>query len=301
MTTVSKPYKPLLVLDPEQHFFQAQLPENVFGLALEMDLGNAQLNKKTIASFINGRHPFLLLIRRNNNLVDQEALRLMMLCLFSKNYIQINGAPVIAFYYEYEIGEEEQNSLFSQYLVSRLQLQGWSSIVQWHFFPATFSAQIGQQRRVPLFIQAIDFNEACLENHFFTDFYYVDNYILFRRDAAGEALRLEQAFFDTCCSVLSRNLLLRTGLQEYLSARHSAAALNAKNSLLRERLHNAEKTIDIIRSKYKNDYDSLFTWYHNEYEILPLWYKRFGHILKVLTGKRTFKSLFYDNVKKYRN
>ncbi|WP_165758961.1 glycosyltransferase family 4 protein [Niastella yeongjuensis] len=33
-------------------------------------------------------------------------------------------------------------------------------------------------------------------------------------------------------------------------------------------------------------------WYYNEYEILPLWYKRLGHIIKVLTGKRSIKSLF---------
>jgi hypothetical protein len=32
--------------------------------------------------------------------------------------------------------------------------------------------------------------------------------------------------------------------------------------------------------------------------VLPLWYKRFGHIIKVLTGKRSFKSLFDDKAKK---
>lgn len=42
-------------------------------------------------------------------------------------------------------------------------------------------------------------------------------------------------------------------------------------------------------------------FYHFEYEILPLWYKRFGHVIKVLMGKRTFKSLFNDNVKKYKD
>ena len=42
-------------------------------------------------------------------------------------------------------------------------------------------------------------------------------------------------------------------------------------------------------------------FYKNEYEVLPLWYKRFGHVLKVITGKRTFRSLFNDNVKKYKN
>jgi len=35
--------------------------------------------------------------------------------------------------------------------------------------------------------------------------------------------------------------------------------------------------------------------------VLPLWYKRLGHIIKVVMGKRSFKSLFSDKVKKYRD
>jgi hypothetical protein len=42
-------------------------------------------------------------------------------------------------------------------------------------------------------------------------------------------------------------------------------------------------------------------FYHWEYEILPSWYKKIGHIIKVLMGKRTFRSLFNDNVKKYKD
>ena len=42
-------------------------------------------------------------------------------------------------------------------------------------------------------------------------------------------------------------------------------------------------------------------WYYNEYEILPIWYKKFGHIIKVITGKRSFKSLFSDKVKKHKD
>lgn len=38
-------------------------------------------------------------------------------------------------------------------------------------------------------------------------------------------------------------------------------------------------------------------WYHHQYEVLPLWYKRFGHIIKVIYGKRTFRSLFVNKGK----
>jgi hypothetical protein len=37
---------------------------------------------------------------------------------------------------------------------------------------------------------------------------------------------------------------------------------------------------------------TILEWYKKEYEVLPMWYKRFGHIIKVIMGKRTFKSLF---------
>lgn len=48
----------------------------------------------------------------------------------------------------------------------------------------------------------------------------------------------------------------------------------------------------------EQEYYDITTWYHNEYEVLPLWFKRLGHIVKAFTGKRSFRSLFTDNVKK---
>lgn len=53
-------------------------------------------------------------------------------------------------------------------------------------------------------------------------------------------------------------------------------------------------------SFYKKKITDIVDFYKNEYEILPLWYKRLGHILKVITGKRTFRSLFDKNSKKYK-
>ena len=41
-------------------------------------------------------------------------------------------------------------------------------------------------------------------------------------------------------------------------------------------------------------------YYTYEYEVLPKWYKRFGHLIKVITGKRTFGSLFDKSQKKYK-
>jgi hypothetical protein len=59
--------------------------------------------------------------------------------------------------------------------------------------------------------------------------------------------------------------------------------------------------LSISKKIDKSQYYDLQQWYEREYEVLPVWYKRVGHIVKVLIGKRNFRSLFSDNVKKYKN
>ena len=61
----------------------------------------------------------------------------------------------------------------------------------------------------------------------------------------------------------------------------------------------AEKNIQNYLGLQKKQTADNVEWYHNEYEILPTWYKRVGHVIKVLMGKRTFRSLFSDKVKKH--
>ncbi|HWK02901.1 MAG TPA: hypothetical protein VNS58_04690 [Puia sp.] len=76
-------------------------------------------------------------------------------------------------------------------------------------------------------------------------------------------------------------------------------SLNRRYASTYTELNHQKQYLEILRSDHATK--ELQDYYNNEYEILPLWYKRFGHILKVLTGKRTFQSLFRDGVKKYKN
>lgn len=46
-----------------------------------------------------------------------------------------------------------------------------------------------------------------------------------------------------------------------------------------------------LNSDIKNKLVEVTAWYEKEYEALPLWYKRFGHLLKVVYGRRSLKSL----------
>ena len=65
-------------------------------------------------------------------------------------------------------------------------------------------------------------------------------------------------------------------------------------------LNNYHSFYNSAEHRYGRQVKELITFYKNEYEILPMWYKRLGHVLKVITGRRTFRSLFSDNVKKYK-
>ena len=56
--------------------------------------------------------------------------------------------------------------------------------------------------------------------------------------------------------------------------------------------------LSLSKSVQQKEYYEVLDWYHKEYETLPLWYKRLGHIIKVIMGKRSFRSLFNDKIKK---
>jgi hypothetical protein len=66
-----------------------------------------------------------------------------------------------------------------------------------------------------------------------------------------------------------------------------------------EDLENQKKYLNVV--KLQDEAAKINSFYYYEYEILPLWYKKIGHIIKVLQGKRRFRSLYNSNVKKYKN
>lgn len=86
-----------------------------------------------------------------------------------------------------------------------------------------------------------------------------------------------------------------------------AATLYRKQQLIDDLNHELylkainEKNVRFYLSIQKEERAKGLKYYYYEYEILPKWYKQFGHIIKVIMGKRTFRSLFSDNVKKYKD
>ena len=62
-----------------------------------------------------------------------------------------------------------------------------------------------------------------------------------------------------------------------------------------------QEFLSLSKKVQESEYYEVINWYNTEYEVLPLWYKRLGHIIKVIMGKRSFRSLYNDNVKKYKD
>ncbi|HLI93598.1 MAG TPA: hypothetical protein VKU83_08315 [Puia sp.] len=90
----------------------------------------------------------------------------------------------------------------------------------------------------------------------------------------------------------------------YRLADDSRQARRCLTRLSREKLQLAEESRirqQLLEAASKqNEVEYILRFYRNEYEILPLWYKRLGHIIKVLQGKRSFRSLYDKSVKKYK-
>jgi hypothetical protein len=87
--------------------------------------------------------------------------------------------------------------------------------------------------------------------------------------------------------------------EKYVRLENEMPLIEEKLKLVTEELKNQQLYLALLRAE--DEANKINNFYYNEYEILPLWYKQFGHIIKMLLGKRTFKSLYNPNVKKYKN
>jgi len=92
-----------------------------------------------------------------------------------------------------------------------------------------------------------------------------------------------------------RNNILNTDISQFYMEKEE---LELERELWKKRTLLYQDFLSLSKKIQEKEYYDVINWYHKEYEILPLWYKRLGHIIKVIMGKRNFRSLFSDNVKK---
>ncbi len=122
------------------------------------------------------------------------------------------------------------------------------------------------------------------------------------KECIREFLSAETDFQRNNPLLATLQLEYRSLKKELSQAQNTIAAiqevsLSYKNYLnfLKERIYSPDAPEASL-----NEMEKIKRFYHFEYEILPLWFKRLGHIVKMLMGRRSFKSLFNDRVKKYK-
>jgi len=101
---------------------------------------------------------------------------------------------------------------------------------------------------------------------------------------------INKAYSKSGLEELNTLMLLST-----IDSKDTEYAAQNKVSALEENSNYYQNEQLRIREELTNENIKLKNWYNDQYEVLPLWYKRFGHIIKVLRGNRSIKSVVNKN------
>jgi hypothetical protein len=292
-------YRPLLFISGRVE--PAFLPDAEYGLAIELTSSSPSVTGVEKTLFEKG-NPFLLyfhssLFEKLSIAEEEKLFEWILLLFFSKNYIYSDGMPVL-------VSEEPYPSFFTgtlNRLDSFINRQGLSGVLRRTVRSGMcWKDQIGR-KDLSLSVTASSLPTVADMEHSFLRPEHIGSYILFTGGSLSESIQIELSFFAVCQLFLNERPDLRNMSLAAMAEKIRVRELAGEIGTLSQRLANAYSFVEIAKTKYKDDYENVLVFYRQEYEILPLWYKRFGHIIKVLMGKRTFKSLFRDDVKKYKD
>jgi len=253
-------------------------------------------------------------------LLKEEVLETIVRLLFLPNYLRINEKRV---FFTRQVSEE--HNAFDQLikdLSSELKRQGISDFIV-EALPCEPSAgNRSDDKKVSVYNPGlVNYLNGGEEKESFEAF--IDNFTLPEnfynkwivpvadRDSFRNKRKLLQKFEDW---ISYSNPFTARLIAMYGVANRDKTKLESDNTNLKYKLESYAYSLQVIRQEAANHMrevlrlrdelqrnrfemehtraNEILDWYHKEYEVLPLWYKRFGHIIKVFKGKRTFKSLF---------
>jgi hypothetical protein len=210
-----------------------------------------------------------------------EFLRAIASFLFLPGYLRIGALPVIHLKGDAEDLLREQERVLSAYLCGQgFRGQYVPIVLSGAVFrsPEEVAGHYGRQ------LQAVDDPDKDIYFHF---------------TAGGDVQRVLLALQGVERQLHKENPGLFALLKNYRALGKELPALRARLAVLEAELVNQQLYVGVLQSG--SQAKEIQDFYNREYETLPLWYKRLGHIVKVLSGKRTFRSLFRDDVKKYKD
>ncbi len=278
----------LKTITVDQHFLGQPInicfaPTSINELELGLNVitkltGNS--NKKISLVFTNS---FLENINSTRTKANFESL--LFAYFFSPLYYKINGNPSIF------LSESYTEHLYFQKIQTECKLQGYNKL---YFFT------VRNNETIYLTSDTYDYNtkkiiqkiKICilswLKNNDWEDEIYPPHIIL----------KHPKGFIDQSEIISLEKILIKHVFQNKLYRGLEALFLEKKEKkMLKQKIKRLKEDNTNLKSYLSSQSTNsieLLNWYEKQYEVLPLWYKRFGHILKVLMGKRTLQSLFKD-------
>lgn len=278
--TMVKPYTSILSVSANEIVFLKNQPS-----LIAVNLQDAlNLESEASINLFKLRSTFLFYIDDLSTLILDTAGSDKIISFFlSNNYYTINSCPALL------VKKELVSNKLSD-LERSVKLQGWNqlSVLSCEKHAAWLSLQ---------YLPVIEGNDDDVSNVLWESFENQANYIWFSGHSFIESYRYDETFFATLSRQLETNMQLKEILLKYIEVKKAYETCLSLLNGTEAKLRNADAFVALAKTKYKEDYMQLFHYYQNQYEVLPLWYKRFGHIIKVMTGKRTFASLFYNTKK----
>lgn len=258
--------------------------ENTFLLPIQIS-PDALADCFRIATALNPAIRFCLALPDSETMNVQRATNLIAFFFFP-NYFFQNGMPEVVWQYG-DLKKLEAEAI----LLSAAKAQGFSSITMQQLQPgdeyyisSLDSTNIGILKNVyrSLLHDSHLMKSLFIEIHEMTGISSIEQALL-EEDQAFRQQHPDLFYLK------EKNKELNIRLQQAEQIANAAA----------QEIQNYKSHVETLRSQSQATY--LQQYYNNEYEVLPLWYKRFGHLIKVATGKRTVRSLFNSNEKKYRS
>jgi hypothetical protein len=244
----------------------------------ENNILNFQLAEKYLANT-----SFCLLVQLHKTLTGGQATDIIAFLFFS-NYHKPDGFPQII------VGGENMAILKSgiEQLHKTAGEQGFPTIqiTLASALPTTFAStsQPAITETYRNWLQAANTS---------TDLLYVNITAPVHINAIHEALEAEEVLLH------QQNPGLFTLKMQNRALKKQVLQLELLCTAARQEISNQVSHNQILRSS--SQATALQNYYNNEYEVLPLWFKRLGHVIKALMGKRSFKSLYSNKVKKYKD
>jgi hypothetical protein len=220
--------------------------------------------------------PFFLFFRNDIDITEDSALANIILLLSHQQYGRYRGSPVLF----YEDDEMEQGCLQSELKKYIHKQEGIKPI--W----------INPRKRNDIVFSwnehddgvASVYREKIIKESYYEKLVFIDS--------------LTPGFVSRAILMIAEieNLitaqypaLINSYRQNILSASNIRALVSGQHVLTR---YVADQAYFIATLQKSQEVEKILAFYQAQYEVLPLWYKQMGHLIKVVMGKRTFRSLF---------